>query len=269
MMNKKFNRKKVGLALGNGGARGLAHIGVIKSLVKNNIPIDLIAGTSVGALIGGMYVTLGDIWKVEKIWQEMNYKDFLKLFTDPSLQSGVFRGDKPKEFLYKHIGKVNIEDAKIPFQAVATDIVTGQIYRFKKGDLVNAVRASGSLPFFLRPVSFGKKVLIDGATSEPVPVATAKKMGADIVIAVNLDSVFFDKETISEDTKNPSTFSILRSTLNLFRYHLAQENVRTANIVINPNIPEVGLHNFVNGQDIINKGEFATDEIIKDIKKLI
>jgi NTE family protein len=162
--------KKIGLALGCGGARGLAHIGVIKTLVKNNIPIDYIAGSSIGALIGSLYAATLDILQVEKWFLELTYKDLIKVLLDPSLHSGLIKGEKFINFLQSKIGVRKIEELKIPFRAVATDLFTGKAVVFKKGDLGLAIRSSCAVPFLFSPVISGDKCLVDGGISMPVPV---------------------------------------------------------------------------------------------------
>ena len=262
-------RNKIGLALGSGGARGLAHIGVIKVLVKHKIPIDFIAGSSAGALIGGMYASIQDIEKVEEIASKVTYLDFLKAFSDPSLFQGLFRGDHAVKFIENYIGKVNIEDLKIPFKAVATDIITGKTVAIAFGNLAKAIRASSSLPILFQPIKLGKHYLVDGGTSLPVPAKIVKDMGADKVIAVNLDEIFFPQDRKAKLYKKLSTLAILRSSLDLLRYHLARENVKEADIVINPNVPDVPLTKLVHGEELIKKGEDATKKILPEIKKLI
>lgn len=264
-----MRRKKVGLALGSGGARGLSHIGVIRCLVENNIPIDFIAGTSIGALIGGAYSYYKDIIKVEEIFNKLNHRDFISAFLDPVITDGIFKGEKAVKFLRKYIGYTKIEELSIPFQAVATDLISGKVYRFRKGDLAEAIRASGSLPFLFKPIKIGEMLLIDGGASEPVPVRTVQRMGADIIIAVNLDSVFFPITKNLKNSKRQNALSTVARTIELFRYHLAAENVLGATVVIEPNVPDSKLFQLIKGENIINKGEEVTIKEIKKIKKLL
>ncbi|MBD3362915.1 hypothetical protein GF362_04305 [Candidatus Dojkabacteria bacterium] len=263
-------RKKVGLALGSGGTRGISHIGVIKSLVENNIPIDYISGTSIGAVVGGAYACLGDIYEVEKICLEFNFREFIEAFTDPTIRSGIFKGDRVIQLLTKYIGDAEIQDLNIPFRAVAADLVSGEIFEFDKGDLASAIRASSSVPFLFKPFEKQKKFLIDGGAAEPVPARTAREMGADYVIAVNLDSVFFPLKKNLKDGRTHSSLSILRRTLELFRYHLAEENVKVADIVIEPNVPDQRLIRLIHKRRIrkvIKKGEKVTKKKIRQIKR--
>lgn len=264
-----FARPKIGLALGSGGTRGLAHIGIIKVLVKHKIPIDFIAGSSAGALIGGMYAALGDINKIEQIARDITYRDFLKALSDPSWFSGILKGDRATGLLEKYIGRVRIENLKIPFRAVATDIKTGRTVAIGYGSLAKAIRASCSVPLLFKPLILEKFHLIDGGTSQPVPVRVIKEMGADKVIAVNPDDVFFSENSKINKKQKLSTISILRSSLNLLRYHLARENVKEADIVITPKIPEIPLTKLLDGGKLIPKGEEAMERKIPMVKELL
>lgn len=265
-MNMKKQRKKIGLALGSGGLRGLAHIGVIKVLERNNIPIDFIAGTSIGAIVGGIYAQKGNISDIEKLAQRFSYRDLINIFFDPKLHLGLVKGQKAQKFLENFIGDTKIEDLRIPFRAVATDLYTGEVVTFDKGKLSLAIRASSCMPFVFEPVKYNNYYLVDGGVSQPVPVKTARKMGADIVIAVNLDTTFFS----SPSQKRFTIVGLLRDSVNLLRYHLAKENVKEADIVINPDVPDISWWTRLNeGKKIIALGEKAAEKTIPLLKKLL
>lgn len=258
---------KIGLALGSGGARGLAHIGVIKALLKNNIPIDLVAGTSAGALVGGLYCSWQDIDEIEKQFLALRYRDLLKILSDPSFRSNIFHGDIVVKFLNGKLGEISIEKLPIPFAAVATDMVSGETIVFKKGNLAESIRASGSLPGIFKPMALDDKYLIDGGTSLPIPATIAKKMGADFVIAVNLDNDFFPR--IIQPGRKPSIPQTLQSSIQLLRYHLANQCANDADFVIAPKLIGIKLNHFINGKHIIDIGEKAAEECIPDIKKAL
>jgi len=259
--------KKIGLALGSGGARGLAHIGVIKELLKNNIPIDMIAGTSMGAMVGGLYAALGDIEKVEKLANSFTVKDWLSTFVDPLGSLGLIKGGKLEKKIREVVGDVEIEKMRIPFGAVATDINTAEKIVIDKGDLVKGIRASGSVPLLFDPVLMDGRTLIDGGTSCPVPVEIVKEMGADIIVAVNLDAVYFSSK--KGKSAKLSSMEIMKNTLFLLRYHLAEKEVREADVVINPPIPYVRDLDFVNKTDLITGGEEAAAKAIPLIRKFL
>ena len=185
-----FNRKKpkIGLVLGSGAARGLAHIGIIKALKEKNISIDMIAGSSMGALVGACYARGGEITDLEEIVLRTDWKQLIRL-ADPNLAllfKGVIHGEKVKELLRALIGDVNFRDLKIPLTVVATDVNTGEEVAIKTGSVIDAVRASISIPAIFMPVKLNDRFLIDGGIVNPVPVNVAKNMGATFVIACNV-----------------------------------------------------------------------------------
>ncbi|MGC8651215.1 MAG: patatin-like phospholipase family protein [Minisyncoccia bacterium] len=248
--------KKVGLALGSGGVRGLAHLGVIKVLVQNNIPIDFIAGSSIGALIGGLYAVYQNPNKIEDIINQFSYRDFIKIFADIDLRvRGLIKGEKAMQFLEKTVGNINIEDLPIPFRAVATDINTGEAIIFDQGNLIEAIRASGSVPVIFRPMSFKGRYLVDGGISMSVPVPIVKAMGSELSIAVSLDDVYVLDRTTRYNINKINAYNAAVKSLNLLRYNLAQENIKGADIVIAPKVQDVSWLNFVHGKDIIKIGE--------------
>ncbi|MEA2104102.1 MAG: patatin-like phospholipase family protein [Candidatus Cloacimonadota bacterium] len=179
-------KKKVGLVLGSGGAKGLSHIGVIKFLEEMNVKIDFITGSSIGALIGGAYASGLSINKIEDIALAIDLKTTAKLFSPGFGKSGLVTGSKVQEFLASTFGNKNIEDLKIPFVAIATDIITGKEIHLNKGYLAEAIRASISIPVVFQPVIWNNIVLVDGGLVNPVPINLGREMGADYIIAVNV-----------------------------------------------------------------------------------
>lgn len=179
-------KQKIGLALGAGSARGLAHIGVLKVLEENKIPVDYLAGTSMGALIGAFYATGRGVEMMEEIATGVDLKLMARLFAPTFSTSGLIEGKRIKEFLSPFLKGFNFQTLKIPFAALATDLRTGREVVLKEGDLVEAVRASISIPIIFTPVRYRGRYLIDGGTVNPVPVNVARKLGADLVIAVNV-----------------------------------------------------------------------------------
>ena len=261
-----MKRKKIGLALGSGGIRGLAHIGVIKVLEKNNIPIDFIAGSSAGAFFGGLYAALGNSKSLEKLVFSMKWKQILSLI-DPSFKGGLIRGKKIQEFIEQIVGKTLIEELKIPFSAVATDFKTGEKVVISKGKLSTALLASGAFPLIVKPVKWKNHLLLDGGLSDPIPVDVVKKMGADLTIAVDLDSKFYPKQNAGRAF--PS--KIVRC-IEILRHHLAQSCSQTADIWIAPEFSDLKLKEKIKifgktGKKIVQIGERACEEIVPEIKK--
>jgi len=266
----KSRQLRIGLALGSGGAKGLAHIGVIKVLEKNNIPIDFIAGSSIGALIGGFYSATKDIKRIEEIALSTNWRQLLSLI-DPSLRRGLIKGEKIKKFIETHIGKVKFQDLKIPLSVIATDLRTGEIIPISQGEVTSAIRASISFPLIFRPVEREGRLLADGGLSLPIPVEVVNKMGAGLVIAVNLDADYFTNR--SNNKTGLGFYEIASNSINLLCYHLARWNVKDADVVVEPKLSiKMGIvhwNKFLDGRDIILAGELAMKKKLPQLQKLI
>jgi NTE family protein len=259
----RSNRPKIGLALGSGGARGLAHIGVIKILEKNHIPIDYIAGSSIGAMVGGYYASGLDIGEIEKIASSTNWREMFSILFDPHLKQGLIEGRKVEAFINSHIDGGKFENCKIPFSVVATDLKTGAIVILDKGKLAPAIRASISIPLVFKPVEFGDKMLADGGLSAPIPTEIVRNMGADIVIAVNLDKY------CNDENWKPGWYGIANDSLDILRHHLAILNTKSADIVIEMDLGKEYWYEFINGRDKIMAGEEATRRILPQLRKLM
>ncbi len=186
MNNQLKNNVNIGLALGSGSARGLAHIGVIRALEESGIKIDCVAGTSIGALIGSVYAS-GKLEDLEKVYLDFDWKKIAYFFDIVFPKSGLIDGNKVADFVREYVHAETIEHLPLPFQAVATDIGTGEEIAMDRGDVIEAVRASISVPGIFTPVRRNGRVLVDGGLINPVPVSTARSMGAKLVIAVDLN----------------------------------------------------------------------------------
>jgi len=264
-------RKKVGLALGSGGVRGLAHIGVLQTLVKNNIPIDYIAGCSIGGWIGAHYALYQDIDKLTEA-TVLNKKEKLTALLEPTLRGGLVRGEKLTVLFRKYFGDIEFKDLKIPLQIVATDLVSGDRVIFTEGRVVDALRASMSVPYIFAPFVKDDKVFIDGGISNPVPDNVVKNMGADVVIAVNLDN--FLRNGANDWQKQGFTKKITR-TLDIMRHYLAHYSMQNSDVIIEPHVPLVGVKSWKNffmaGEDVklIENGQKEAKNEVEKIKKLI
>lgn len=256
-------RPKIGLALGSGGARGLAHIGVIKVLEQNKIPIDFIAGSSIGAMIGGFYAAGLKISEIEKIALTTDWHKIFSLLFEPNLKYGLIGGEKVKNFIESYINGKKFEECKIPFSAVATDLKTGETVVLNSGEMAPAIRASISIPLVFKPEKINNRILSDGGLSIPIPVEVVRNMGADLVIAVNLDKYCY------EDRK-PGWYNIANALLSILRYHLALSNVANADIVVNINIKKYPLwYHFVDVKNKILSGEKEMKKMLPKIRELI
>lgn len=178
-------RRRIGLALGAGGARGFAHIGVLRGLAEAQIPVDAIAGTSIGALIGAVYAA-GQLEKFEREVLNLQWPDIMRMFDPVWPRSGLISGERAIEWLTGLIGDWRIEDLAIPFVAVSVDLITGEEVLIREGRVTDAIRASISIPGIFVPPRAGKRLFVDGALRNPVPVSALQDLGVDTCIAVNL-----------------------------------------------------------------------------------
>jgi len=179
----------VGLALGSGAARGLAHIGVLKYLEENSIDVGWIAGSSIGALVGAAYAAGISSHEMTQIIEHLDWKFMVKHFSPTFATRGMVSGHSLTSFFHSLFGDVKIEDLKIPFRTIATDIHTGERVVISKGSLVDAVRASISIPVVFQPINIAQHALVDGGLVDPVPVEIVRQMGATIVIAVSVSRI--------------------------------------------------------------------------------
>jgi len=186
---KHLRNTKVGLALGSGGAKGISHIAVIEYILALGIPVDMIAGSSIGAVIGAVFCT-GNLDRFKKDLLDLSRTEMLSLF-DPVLpRSGFLRGRKFIDFLSDYIpGDALIQDLDVPLAILATDYYSARSVVFKSGNILEALRASISVPGILEPVKFKQTYLVDGGVANPLPVNIVKNMGAGISIAVNLHPI--------------------------------------------------------------------------------
>ena len=183
---KVFRNRKVGLALGSGGAKGLAHISVIEYLRGMNIPIQMIAGSSIGAVVGAVYCC-GSLTRFKNDMLSFTRKEMFSIFDITVPRSGLIKGNDFVEFMKKYIpDDAKIEDMPVPFSIVATDYYTGRAVVFNKGNILHALRASISIPGVFVPVAYGDSFLLDGGVANPLPVDVLIEMGAGLIIASNL-----------------------------------------------------------------------------------
>lgn len=194
---------KIGLALGSGSARGWAHIGVIQELLKLGIKPEIIAGTSIGAIVGAAYAS-NKIDEIENWVVKLTWKEILNYFDLTVVGGGFIQGEKLFDFFSQHVDEDSIELLPRHFAAVATELDTGREIWFQKGSLLEAVRASIALPGVFTPIKVNGRWLVDGGLSNPVPVSLCRAMGADVVIAVNLNGDIVGKHTRKYSISKPS-----------------------------------------------------------------
>ena len=272
-----MGNKKVGLALGSGAARGMAHIGVMAVLEKEGIPVDVIAGTSTGAVVGALYAQGKDTVHIEGLALDLGWKKIAPLL-DPSLpRSGLIKGRKIKDLLASFIGgDIKFSALKIPFACVATDITTGEEVVLNRGPVSEAVRASISLPAVFAVVKKEGRYLVDGGLVDPVPVNVAKRMGADFVIAVNVIPDVIERayrirkereEGSQGPEKEPNIFQVLLQSIYIGTYALVARSMEEADVIIEPRVAHIGSGDFHHAQECIRQGELAAQSAVPEIKR--
>lgn len=268
-----MSRKKIGLALGGGGSRGLAHIGVLKVLKENNIPIDYVSGTSMGALIGAFFCSGMNVNQIEKEIISLNWKNLLD-YSIPT--KGLIKGKKIEEMLRKKLGNLDFKDLKIPLLVTAYDIKKDQEIIFSKGNVVQAIRASISIPGIFIPVSNKERILVDGGVVDPMPTEILKNY-TDIIFGVSVASikprdVIFDEEAIAND-KSLTIPGILKTTLKAVAILNSEVNradiiKKEIDILINIDLGNREILDFKNPQEIISIGERFAKENLDKIRRL-
>lgn len=191
-----MKRKKIGLALGSGGARGVAHIGVLKALEEEGIKPDYITGCSMGSVVGACYAAGMTVDEMLETVKEIKPLDLIDV--NLNLRRSILKGNKMYDMLIQKIGDVRFENLYIPFECVASDVLSNKLIVLKEGEVATAVRASSSIPLIFSPVKWEDKILIDGGVLCRIPVEQVRDMGADVVIAVDvLDNTRAPAEKVS------------------------------------------------------------------------
>jgi NTE family protein len=195
--------KKIGIALGSGSARGWSHIGVLRSLLEAGITVDIACGASIGALVAGS-LAAGFLDPLDRWVRKLSWSHILGFMDVMIPRSGLVEGERITGYLREILSDPMIEDLSIPFAAVATDLKTGKEVWLREGSLIDAVRASMSLPGIFTPCGRNGQWLVDGGLVNPVPVSPCRAMGADIVVAVNLNSDIMRKPRLRQMADPPS-----------------------------------------------------------------
>ena len=252
------SRPRIGLALGGGFARGLAHLGVLRVLEQNQIPIDCIAGTSAGAMIGVSYASGRTVEEILRQGAASRFRDFGEWKLS---KMGLATNDRIDGYLRHYLGVTSFDELKMPLAIAATDLDTGDAVYFRKGLLGPPLRASCAYPALFSPVEYGGRLLVDGFLAAPVPVEAARQMGAEIVIAVFLQSDSAQRPTSVVDVVGRS-FSILQK-------HADVEWRRTADLIIEPNVSRYAWDDFEKTPQLVVEGEEATRAALPGIRAAI
>jgi NTE family protein len=300
-------QKKIGLALGGGSARGWAHVGVIRALMEAGIPIHCIAGTSIGSVVGG-YFASGSFSELETMAERVEWSTFLKYLDVVLPRQGLIEGKKILSLFGRTLKTKTIENLSIPFCAVAADLVTGEEIQIRKGNLADSMRASISIPGILSPLKKSGRWLVDGGVVNPVPVSAARKMGADIVIAVDLNHDFSQKglhlvpnvkkgagrhegswveemkrhaRDASESMKlklkewtignDPVIFDSIGWSVNIMQDQITQKNLLTEkpDFLIRPRLGPIRAFDFHLAQPMIEEGYLQAKKILWRLKTVI
>ena len=300
------DRPSIGLALGGGAARGFAHIGVLRVLEKNGIRPNVVAGTSIGAVVGGIWAA-GKLDRLEDWARGLTKRNILGLLDFTLGGAGLIGGRRLVELMRRDVGTLSIEDLPIVFAAIATELGTGHEIWLTRGNFVDAIRASYALPGIFTPVKLGGRWLMDGALVNPVPVSAARAMGARMVISVNLNADVFGRGTVIQDHGGvveevaevaleqkkdgiagmlnpdrlrrqffaPSTPDGPRglSTVMIDAFNIIQDRIARSrlagdpsDIALTPRLGRIGLFDFQRAEEAIAAGEEAAERALEDIR---
>ncbi len=272
-----MKKRKIGLALGGGAARGMAHIGVLEILEKGNITIDMIAGTSAGAAIGALYAQGKNIGELKKLARSWDWKQRAQAIDLALPRSGFIAGHRIKKLLKSIIGDVKFNELKIPFACVATDVMTGEEVVINQGSVLEAVRASISVPIIFSVVKYGGRYLVDGGLVNPVPVSVLKDMGADFIIAVNvtprlnkMPGTVYLKESNAERasaTKEPNIFSVIMKIFSITNSQVVEASLGGADVIIEPRMAGIRLADFGCTEECILEGGLSAIDAVLEIKR--
>ncbi len=242
-------RKKIGLAFGGGVAKGLAHIGVTRALLELGIPIDCVAGTSSGSVVGALVAAAVPPDEMERVARGIRWRDIVKPVIP---RRGLLDSQRLEELLNRILGPRLIEDLALPYAAVACDIVTGKEVVMTSGPLASAVRASCSVPGFFTPVERDGRLLVDGGVCDNVPVNVVRKLGADLVIAVDLSG------NIEAMPFTPTMIGIMLRSYEIMLHGKRAVEAKGADILIRPRVEKLGSVNLEAVDAYITAGWTAT-----------
>lgn len=298
-MVPRHRKPVVGLALGSGSARGWSHIGVIRRLEQAGIRPDIICGTSIGALVAAAYGA-GELERFERWVTGLKLRDVVSLM-DFHLNGGMLKGERLIAFFQRHFIDCPVDALKLPFASVATDLHTGQEVWLREGSTTDAVRASIALPGLFSPVWNDGRLLVDGGLVNPVPVSLARAMGADIVVAVDLNADILGRHTgpppvqkvrtsvgsawrahipdalaaflpgmEDEPGKMPSLIDILATSINIMQVRITRSRMAgdPADVVITPRLASLGLLDFHRAKEAIDEGVVAVEFGLPALKRL-
>jgi NTE family protein len=256
-------RRTLGLALGGGAARGLAHLGVLKVLEEAGLRADYVCGTSAGSIVGALYAG-GYSWdEIVEVTRTLDWADIVKPVFP---KMGLVRADRLEKRLDALLGDRTIEELAIPFRAVTVDLVQGEQFVFDSGPVARAVRASSSIPGVFEPVEFEGRVLVDGGLLNDVPIDVCKAMGAEFVIAVDLNS------DVAQGKAPENIFNVLLYSFAVMARECKQLHAgdRTRDVrIVAPHLADFNYYNLKRLDELIHRGETAMAEAMPEIMRLL
>ncbi|MGL6647106.1 patatin-like phospholipase RssA [Aeromonas caviae] len=278
-------KPRLGLALGSGAARGWAHIGIIRALERLGVKPDLVAGCSIGSFVGAAYAA-GELDKLESWVRGFSRLQVMGLL-DPALSGGLFRGDKVFGIAAGHLRDPAIESLPLPFACVATELDTGREIWLQEGPLRQCVRASCGMPGLLTPTRVEDRWLVDGAVVNPVPISLARAMGAEVVIAVNLNTDMHQPWTDEPDEpvqggllsqwlnrgeREPSTpgmWGVMTGSINIMQERITRARMAgdPPEIQLCPRLGNLSIMDFHRASDAINEGEACVERNMEQLKE--
>ena len=300
-ISREIGEVLVGLVLGSGAALGLAHIGVLKVLEEENIPIDIISGSSIGALLGALWAKGFSSREMEQIAGTFRPKRSLLKLIDPSFPKfGIFKGGQVTRLLNQYLGGLTFRDLKLPLKVTACDYTRRELVVLDEGSVVQAVRASVSIPAIFEPIKVGGRYLIDGGVLDPVPVDVLTQMGVHKIIAVNAlpspEDIHRRQEELHQEREqlyreavamgafslwkyrlrrswwnwlDSNIFDVIMHTMQGMEYVLAEAGCAQADVVLHPTVPRVNWFEFYSVDQLIHRGEEEAQEHLPAIKKLV
>lgn len=266
---------RIGLAMGAGAALGYSVIGVLRALERHGIYPDLLAGTSMGALIGSFYAAGKSVDELEEIALSITKRRLWSMADLALPWKGVLTGNGVLRFLKSNLGDTRFDQLTLPFACVATDVHTGAERVLRHGNVAEAVRASISLPFFFEPFFWQGRYLVDGGVVNPVPSSVVHAMGADVTLSVNITTAPAERRSMGRRTRKPSVFNplhgpnifrVMAKTLYTMQYGIAKVGAHQADVVIAPPLSEFYWSEFHRAADIIKIGEEETERLLPKIK---
>lgn len=269
ILSKEIIGNRLGIAFGGGAALGLAQIGIIQVLEESNILIDTIAGTSIGAVIGGLWAAGVTGKQMEKICAEFDSAFKMIKLVDISIpKQGLLSGKNVLQFLETHLQDISFNELKIPFRAVACDITTRNEVVIQKGKVSEGIRASAAIPGVFAPIQTEDKILVDGGVVNPLPVNVLSAEGVKKIIAIN--SMPSSNTLMKSDlSQNPNFFDIMVNSLYSLQYRIAKYAANDADIYMNPILPKSAWYQFYRAKEFIELGRETMLSYLDDVKNLL